>query len=148
MEKRAHCQKRSNVYVQLQKQVEKWAFGKHFWPVWQWVQINYIFINNIHILCLFCNVKKFKLLPNCLKRAETNIIVIVFSDVLNYVFILLPFSLKPVHGWGVLDTTLSDQVSSTNKTDCNDITEILLKVVLNTLTQTLTLPHIFNIKDI
>jgi hypothetical protein len=29
-------------------------------------------------------------------------------------------------------------VSSTNKTDCHDITEILLKVALNTINQTLT----------
>ena len=51
---------------------------------------------------------------------------------------------------GVLDTTLCDKVcqwlaaglwfspyslvSSTNKTDCHDITEILLKVALNTIT--------------
>jgi len=55
----------------------------------------------------------------------------------------------------VLDTTLCDKVcqrlaagqwfsmgtpvSSTNKTDCHDITEILLKVALNTLTLTLEL---------
>ena len=48
--------------------------------------------------------------------------------------------------WGVLDTTLCDKVfsvtcgrsvSSTNKTDCYDITEILLKVGLNTTTLTL-----------
>ena len=53
---------------------------------------------------------------------------------------------------GVLDTTLCDKVcqwlaagrwfslgtlvSSTNKTDCHDITEILLKVVLNTIPPT------------
>ena len=52
--------------------------------------------------------------------------------------------------WGVLDTTLCDQVcqwlatgqwfssgtpvSSTNKTDCQDITEIVMKVVSNTIT--------------
>jgi hypothetical protein len=52
---------------------------------------------------------------------------------------------------GVLDTTLCDKVlsvtcrglwfypgtlvSSTNKTDCHDITEILLKVVFNTINQ-------------
>jgi hypothetical protein len=42
--------------------------------------------------------------------------------------------------WGVLDTILCDKVclwlspvSSTNKTDCHNITEILLKVVLNTI---------------
>jgi hypothetical protein len=53
-----------------------------------------------------------------------------------------------MYGRGVLDTTLCDKVSqslvagqwfspstpvsSTNKTDCHDIIEILLKVVLNT----------------
>ena len=55
--------------------------------------------------------------------------------------------------WGVLDTTLCDKVcywlaagwwfspgtlgSFTNKKDCPDITEILLKVALNTITLTL-----------
>ena len=55
------------------------------------------------------------------------------------------------HSWrGVLDTTLCDKslsltcdrfvvfsdtpVSSTNKTDCHDITEIFLKMALNTIT--------------
>ena len=48
--------------------------------------------------------------------------------------------------WGVLDTTLCDKdfqwfspdalVSSTNETDHHDITEILLKVALNTITLT------------
>ena len=60
----------------------------------------------------------------------------------------------PLRG-GVLDITICDKVcqwlwtgqwlspvSSTNKTDCHDITEILLKVVLNTKTLTLT-HHIF-----
>ena len=57
--------------------------------------------------------------------------------------------------WGVIDTTLCDKVcqwlaagwwfslgtpvSSTNKTECHDITEILLKVALNTIT--LSLPQ-------
>jgi hypothetical protein len=55
-------------------------------------------------------------------------------------------SLNSAHGRGVLDTTLCDKacqwfspgtpVSSTNKTDCHDITEILLKVALNTIKQT------------
>jgi hypothetical protein len=54
--------------------------------------------------------------------------------------------------WGVFDTTLCEKVclwlatglwfslgtpvSSTNKTDCHDTTEILLKVALNTINQT------------
>jgi len=33
-------------------------------------------------------------------------------------------------------------VSSANKTDCQDITEILLKVVLSTITLTLTLDNV------
>ena len=61
-------------------------------------------------------------------------------------------SSNPVHGDGVLYTTLCDKicqclatcrwfslgtpVSSTNKTDCRDLTEILLKVVLNTFYMT------------
>jgi hypothetical protein len=50
---------------------------------------------------------------------------------------------KPRSWWGVLNTTLCDKfcqwfspdtlVSSTNKTNCHDITEILLKVALNTI---------------
>ena len=63
-------------------------------------------------------------------------------------------------GWGVLDTTLCDKVcqwlaaglwfspglpvSSTNKTNCHDITELLLKVTLNTIK--LTTKH--NISDL
>ena len=56
--------------------------------------------------------------------------------------------------WGVLDTPLYDQVcqwlatgqwfspvSSTNKTDSQDITEILLKVVLNIITLILTMSN-------
>jgi hypothetical protein len=56
------------------------------------------------------------------------------------------------HSWrDVLDTTLFDKVcqwfflgtvvSSINKTDLHDITEILLKVGLNTITQTLSIHH-------
>ena len=62
--------------------------------------------------------------------------------------------LEPCSWRGVLDTTLlimlqslsvtwdrswfspGIPVSSTNKTDCHDITEILLKVALNTINQT------------
>jgi hypothetical protein len=59
---------------------------------------------------------------------------------------------------GVLDTTLGDKVckwlaigrwfspstpvSSTNKADCHDITEVLLKVALNTITLTLRISYL------
>ena len=39
--------------------------------------------------------------------------------------------------------SLTSPVSSTNKTDPNDITKILLKVALNTITLTLTLIYVF-----
>ena len=61
-------------------------------------------------------------------------------------------SSNPVHGKVIFDTTLCDKVcqwlatglwfslctpvSSTNKTDCRNITEILLKVALHAINQT------------
>ena len=75
---------------------------------------------------------------------------------------LLPLTLRvtiPLR-WGVLNTALCDKVcqwlvagrgvsqgtpvSSTNKTDLNDITEILLKVALNTINQTYSFVLLFN----
>jgi len=65
------------------------------------------------------------------------------------------FNMKHCSWQGVLDTTLCDKicqwlptdrwfspVSSTNKTNRQDITEILLKVVLNTINQTVNMKHI------
>ena len=47
------------IYLQeLQKQAEQRAFGELFRPVSQRVQMNFIFNDNIRILCLSCNVKK------------------------------------------------------------------------------------------
>ena len=43
---------------ELQKQAEQRAFGELFMPVSQRVQKNYIFNDNVRILCLSCNVKK------------------------------------------------------------------------------------------
>ena len=43
---------------ELQKQAEQRAFGELFMPVSQRVQINFIFNDNVRILCLSCNVKK------------------------------------------------------------------------------------------
>ena len=43
-----------------EKQVEKRALGKFFRCISQRVQINFIFTDNICILCLSCNVEKFK----------------------------------------------------------------------------------------
>ena len=43
---------------ELQKRAEQRAFGKLFRPVSQRVQMNFIFNDNVRILCLSCNVKK------------------------------------------------------------------------------------------
>ena len=42
---------------ELQKQAEQRAFGELFRPVSQRVQMNFIFNDNVRILCLSCNVK-------------------------------------------------------------------------------------------
>jgi hypothetical protein len=44
----------------ISKQLQKRTFGKFFNPVSQRVQMNFIFSDNVHILCLSCNVKKLK----------------------------------------------------------------------------------------
>ena len=43
---------------ELQKQAEQRAFGELFRPVSQRVQMNFIFNENVRILCLSCNVNK------------------------------------------------------------------------------------------
>jgi hypothetical protein len=87
-----------------------------------------------------------------------NIFILLWSVLLLFSFYAyvkvytLTYKLSPL-GRGVLDTTLCDKIclwlatgrwfssnsllSSTNKTDHHDITEILLKVALNTITLTL-----------
>ena len=40
------------------------------------------FTDNVYILCLSCNIKDKKQLPNLLKRIETNVVTIIFNYVL------------------------------------------------------------------
>ena len=51
------CKYKISLY-KLQKQAEQRAFGKLFRSVLQRVQMNFIFNDNVRILCLSCNVKK------------------------------------------------------------------------------------------
>ena len=53
------------------------SFDEFFLPVSQRVEMNYIFFDNIRILS-----KAPKKLSNCLKRAETSLVLIVFDCVL------------------------------------------------------------------
>jgi hypothetical protein len=79
----------------------------------------------------------------------------IYNDIFNQCLTPLTFLVRIPLRRGVLDTTLCDKVcqwlaqvrgyfpgipvSSANKTDRQDITEILLKVALNTITLTRTL---------
>jgi hypothetical protein len=81
-------------------------------------------------------------------------------EVKNIEYVLLMLWVRTLLRWGVLDTTLCDKVSqwlgtglwfspetpvsSTNKTDCHDITEILLKVALNTI----NLEHVQTLENV
>jgi hypothetical protein len=78
---------------------------------------NELFLLALQIICICCDFSKDYMLVN-------------FS--FSFLIFSVVFSGTPV--------------SSINKTDCHDITEILLKVVLNTITLTLT-PHIFQTLD-
>jgi hypothetical protein len=54
-----HCRKIYIVFVRAVEQVEKnQALGKLFWPVSQRVQINFIFTDDVRIMCFYCNIKK------------------------------------------------------------------------------------------
>ena len=55
----AYIVRKYNIYLyELQKQAEQRAFGELFLPVSQRVHMNFIFNDNVRILCLSCNVKE------------------------------------------------------------------------------------------
>jgi hypothetical protein len=56
----------------ISKQLQKRTFGKFFNPVSQRVQMNFIFSDNVHILCLSCNVKKLKSTAKLSKISRNN----------------------------------------------------------------------------
>ena len=97
---------------------------------------------------VLCDIDKEK---NILKETTISVDLVQRGDVLKVYKLILTFKSFESHSWrGVLDTTLCDEVFqwiasgqwfspgtlvfSTNKADCHDITETVLKVALNTLT--------------
>jgi hypothetical protein len=65
-----------------------------FCPLSQRVQINYIFSDNVRMLCLSCNVKKLK--ANCQKIAETIVVLIVYNGVFFDVRVYIA-QIEPLH---------------------------------------------------
>ena len=109
-------------------------------------------MNKLSILLKWstCNTCIYKLLHGCCGRDRMVVWFTTACAISAYHHWSCEF--KPRSLRGVLDTTLCDKVcqwlvtgqwfslgtpvSSTNETDSHDITEILLKVVLNTINQT------------
>ena len=96
--------------------------------LWQYKQCHFINLDKIDI---FCNNKFF----NGIKLMEK---MKYSGDQDNEICALWKYidnrnDLVRLYMW----TSDAKPVSSTNKTDCHDITELLLKMVLNTITLTL-----------
>ena len=53
-----HCQKTYNLFVRALEIGRKAILWQAFLSFFQRVQMNFIFSNNVYILCLSCNVKK------------------------------------------------------------------------------------------
>ena len=64
--------------------------------------MNFIFPESVRILYLFSNVKKqTKQMLNCLKRAETSVVLIVFTvSSVKSALVLLPFIIVAQHESG------------------------------------------------
>jgi hypothetical protein len=58
---------------------KKQALGKIFWPVSQRVQINFIFTDDVRIMCFYCNIKKSRRTAKLSEKAETNMTLMVSS---------------------------------------------------------------------
>ena len=63
---------------ELYKQAEQRAFGELFRPVSQRVQINFIFNDNVRILCLSCNVEKVGKLVRFKQKEQTQASFLAF----------------------------------------------------------------------
>jgi hypothetical protein len=46
------------IFQWIESKFENLKYINIYWPVSQWVQMNFIFNDNVRILCLSCNVKK------------------------------------------------------------------------------------------
>jgi hypothetical protein len=80
--KRGRKQNRQYIYIVENIEFIYTSFDKFFIPVSQRVEMNYIFSVNERILYLSFYFKSPKKLSNCLKRAETRVVLIVFDCVL------------------------------------------------------------------
>ena len=72
------------------------ALGELFRPVSQRVQMNFIFNDNVRILCLYCNVKKSENLLDLDKKDRNKRHSSPFINVVNGVFFVVRVTLVPV----------------------------------------------------
>ena len=124
---------------------QKYATCVIVWPVHS--------VNLIHLYFFGLQVYRF---PNKHHRGRDRMVVRFTTTCAISTYHHYSCEFEPCSWWGVLDTTLGDKVcqwfsagrwlspgspiSSTNKSDRHDETEILLKVELNTITLT---PHLY-----
>ena len=105
----------------LHKQVEKQAFVELFCPISQWVQINYIFSNNVHILCLSYHIRKTKTTAKLTRKNRNKFFSFLIVSSVKASLILLPFRTVALHESGTRKT-ISWSVTVYNKylsSQCN-----------------------------
>ena len=81
---------------ELQKQAEQRALGELFRSVSQRVQMDFIFNDNVRILCLSCNVKKSENLSDLNKKDRNKRHSSPFIKVVKGVFFVVRVTLVPV----------------------------------------------------
>ena len=81
---------------ELQKQIEKRAFGELFYTVSHRVQINFIFNDNERILCLSCNVKKVGRLVRFKQKGQKQASFLAFHKCCQGCLLRGPRKLVPV----------------------------------------------------
>jgi hypothetical protein len=69
-----HCRKIYNLFARALETDRRAS-------LWQRVQINFIFNDNVRILCLSCDIKKSKTTAKFMKIAEASVVLIVFNGV-------------------------------------------------------------------
>ena len=81
----------SNLFVQTLETARILSLKRDFLVCFAVNANNFIFSDNVCILCLSCNVKKYKTSAILSEKTEISVVLIVFDGVLCEVSILLPY---------------------------------------------------------